>query len=786
MIQHPGFPVEPWAVRETGIDMDVMAQSESVLALGNGHLGLRANLDEGEPHGLPGTYMNGFCERRPLPYAEGGYGYPETGETVINVTNGKIIRLLVDDETFDLRYGQVRNHERVLDLRAGVLRRTTEWVSPAGQAVRVSSVRLVSFVQRSIAAVHYEVEALEAPASLVVQSELVANEPLPGGVANGDPRAAAALSSPLVSEYFFHRDARAVLVHSTRKSGLLMAAGMDHIVDGPPKTQTSGESGADRGRVTVATELQPGQVLRLVKFLAYGWSSRRSPTSVEGQVEAALAGARHTGWGDLLASQRAYLDDFWGRADVELEGDAELQQAVRFALFHVLQSGARSEQRAIAAKGLTGPGYDGHAFWDSESFVLPVLTYTVPRAAGDALRWRHRTLDRARARATELGLKGAAFPWRTIRGEECSGYWPAGTAAFHLGADIADAVVRYQAATGDEAFEREVGLELLIDTARLWRSLGHHDAKGRFRIDGVTGPDEYSAIADNNVYTNLMAQKNLLAAADAVARHPDHASPFGVDAEEAASWRDAAKAMMIPYDEALGVHPQAEGFTSHGHWDFANTGADQYPLLLHFPYFDLYRKQVVKQADLVLALYLRGDAFSPEAKLRNFNYYEALTVRDSSLSACVQAIVAAEVGHLELAHDYFGEAALMDLGDLQHNTRDGIHIASLAGAWLAAVAGFGGMRDHSGSLTFAPRLPQRITRLSFRLCYRGTRLKVDVTSRQARYTLLEGDSLNLSHHGTPFTVTAAKAVTHRIARAPEVPGPVQPKGRTPARRQAPR
>jgi len=786
MIQHPGFPVEPWAVRETGIDMRVMAQSESVLALGNGHLGLRANLDEGEPHGLPGTYMNGFCERRPLPYAEGGYGYPETGETVINVTNGKIIRLLVDDETFDLRYGQVRNHERVLDLRAGVLRRTTEWVSPAGQAVRVSSVRLVSFVQRSIAAIHYEVEALEAPASLVVQSELVANEPLPVAVTNGDPRAAAALASPLQSEYFFHRDARAVLVHSTRKSGLLMAAGMDHIVDGPKKTQTSGESGADRGRVTVATELQPGQVLRLVKFLAYGWSSRRSLTSVEGQVEAALAGARHTGWDDLLASQRAYLDDFWGRADVELEGDAELQQAVRFALFHVLQAGARSEQRAIAAKGLTGPGYDGHAFWDSESFVLPVLTYTVPRAAGDALRWRHRTLDRARARATELGLKGAAFPWRTIRGEECSGYWPAGTAAFHLGADIADAVVRYQAATGDEVFERQVGLELLVDTARLWRSLGHHDAMGRFRIDGVTGPDEYSAIADNNVYTNLMAQKNLLAAADAVARHPDQAAPFGVDPEEAASWRDAAKAMMIPYDEALGVHPQAEGFTSHGHWNFENTEADQYPLLLHFPYFDLYRKQVVKQADLVLAMYLRGDAFSPEEKLRNFNYYEALTVRDSSLSACVQAIVAAEVGHLELAHDYFGEAALMDLGDLQHNTRDGIHIASLAGAWLAAVAGFGGMRDHTGSLTFAPRLPQRITRLSFRLCYRGARLKVDITSRQARYSLLEGDSLDLSHHGTPFTVTAAKTVTHRIARAPEVEPPVQPKGRAPARRQAPR
>jgi alpha,alpha-trehalose phosphorylase len=354
-----------------------------------------------------------------------------------------------------------------------------------------------------------------------------------------------------------------------------------------------------------------------------------------------------------VAGQRAYLDQFWDRADVELDGDMELQQAVRFALFHTLQAGARAEQRAIAAKGLTGPGYDGHTFWDSERFILPVLTYAAPQAAGDALRWRHATLDLARERAAQLGLAGAAFPWRTIRGHECSGYWPAGTAAFHVNGDIADAVIRYQAVSGDESFERDVGLELLVETARLWRSLGHHDREGRFRIDGVTGPDEYSAITDNNVYTNLLAQRNLRAAADAVARHPRHAAELGADLEEAAAWRDAARDMVIPWDEALGIHPQSEGFTNHQVWDFEETRPEQYPLLLHFPYFDLYRKQVVKQADLVLALHICGDAFTEEEKARDFAYYEALTVRDSSLSAGTQAVIAAEVGHLELAYDYF-------------------------------------------------------------------------------------------------------------------------------------
>ncbi len=781
MIAHRAFAVEPWSVRETALDLAVLAETESVFALANGHIGLRANLDEGEPYGLPGTYLNSFYELRPLPYAEAGYGYPESGQTLVNVTNGKIIRLLVDDEPLDLRYGHLLAHERILDLRAGVLQRLAEWRSPARTAVRIRSTRLVSFVQRSVAAILYQVEPLEGPVRVVLQSELVANEPVPPRSA--DPRAAAALEAPLVSEEYIDHATRVVLVHSTRASRLRMAAGMDHLVTGPEGTETAAESGPDIGRVTVAADLAPGQRLEVIKFLAYGWSSQRSLPALRDGVVAALTEARHTGWDGLLAGQRAYLDEFWEHADVELEGDTELQQATRFALFHTLQAGARAEQRAIAAKGLTGPGYDGHTFWDSERFVLPVLTYTAPRAAGDALRWRHATLDLARERARQLGLAGAAFPWRTIRGHECSGYWPAGTAAFHVGADIADAVARYQAATEDDDFEREAGLELLVETARLWRSLGHHDPEGRFRIDGVTGPDEYSAIADNNVYTNLLAQRNLRAAADAVARHPRHAAALGADLEEAAAWRDAARDMVVPWDESLGVHPQAENFTSHQVWDFAGTAPEQYPLLLHFPYFDLYRKQVVKQADLVLALHWRGDAFTAEQKARDFAYYERLTVRDSSLSACTQAVVAAEVGQLELAYDYFGEAALMDLHDLEHNTSDGVHIASLAGAWIAAVAGFGGMRDHDGRLTFAPRLPARLGRLVFRLLFRGRSLKVEATKTHATYSLSGGPPLELGHHGTTITVSVDEPVTREIPPAPDLPPPAQPPGRVPARRR---
>jgi alpha,alpha-trehalose phosphorylase len=780
VIEQSGFTVEPWAIRETELDLDRMAQTESVFALSNGHIGVRGNLDEGEPHGLPGTYLAGFWESHPLPYAEAGYGDPEQGQAVVNVTNGKIMRLLVGDSPFDVRYGKLLKHERVLDLRDGVLRRTVEWTSPSHQSVRVRSTRLVSFAQRAILAIEYQVEPIDEAIRVVVQSELITNEELPDS--GTDPRSGRGIGARLESEFHEAVDNRGVLIHRTTGSQLRVATSMRHEFTGPKGTESSVDSFPDVARHVVATELRPGETLRIVKFVAYGWSRERSTPALQDQTSAALSEAHSIGWDGLMAAQRAYLDKFWACADVEIDGDPELQQATRFGLFHVLQAGARAEQRAIAAKGLTGSGYEGHTFWDSEAFVLPVLTYTLPQAAADALRWRHTTIDRARDRAAQLRLSGAAFPWRTIHGEECSGYWPAGTAAFHINADIAGAVLRYQQTVDDKEFEQTIGLELLVETARMWQSLGHRDAEGGFRIDGITGPDEYSAIADNNVYTNLMAQRNLRGAADLAERHPKEAQSLQVDQEEVGAWRDAADSVVIPYDEQRKVHPQSEGFTEHQDWDFEATTPDQYPLLLHFPYFDLYRKQVVKQADLVLALHTCSESFTDDQKLANFDYYEALTVRDSSLSACTQAVVAAEVGHLGLAYVYYREAALMDLDDLEHNVRDGLHIASLAGAWTAAVAGFGGMRDGAGRLSFKPQLPDEITRLAFRIGYKGSVLSVEIEPDQATYRLLSGDTTQVTHYGSDLELTADAPVSMPVPAAPRLDPPRQPAGREPRRK----
>jgi alpha,alpha-trehalose phosphorylase len=777
------FPVEPWHVRENGLDLDRIAQTESLFALSNGHIGLRGNLEEGEPHGLPGTYLNGFYETRPLPYAEAGFSYPEDGQSIVDVTNGKIVRLLVEDEPFDVRYGHLSHHERVLDLRAGTLGRSAQWKSPAGKEVAVRSTRLVSLAQRGVAAIEYIVEAVDDFVRVTVQSELVANEDQPER--SNDPRVAAVLCNPLEAVRHETTECGAVLVHKTRRTKLMMAAAMEHDIEVPGRVEFSCEAQEDLARTTVICGLRAGQQLRIVKYLGYGWSSLRSRPALRDQVAGAITGARYAGWQGLLDAQREYLDEFWDSADVEVHGDPACQQAVRFGLFHVLQASARAERRAIPGKGLTGTGYDGHAFWDSEGYVLPVLTYTAPTAAADALRWRTSTLEMARARAEELDLNGAAFPWRTIHGEECSAYWPAGTAAWHVNAVIAMAFERYRIVTGDDSLEEECGLEVLVETARLWASLGHHDRHGVWHLDGVTGPDEYTALVRDNVFTNLMAKHNLLTAAEACKRHPDQAGALGVTKEETQAWRDAANTANIPYDEDLGVHEQCEGFTTRREWNF--TENTKYPLLMHEPYVRLYPSQVVKQADLVLAMHWRSNAFTPDQVARNLDYYERRTTRDSSLSACTQAVICAAAGHFELAHNYTYEAALVDLRDLHENTEDGLHIASLAGAWTALVAGFGGLRDDEGDLALDPQLPDGIERLCFRLRWRGFRVTVEAGHDEVTYTLRDGPdaTLTIRHAGERLELNTKSPSTVAIRRrTPLLPTPPQPPGREPFRRSA--
>ncbi|GIJ79421.1 alpha,alpha-trehalose phosphorylase [Micromonospora phaseoli] len=779
-------PDERWRIRRTRDDLDRLGETESIFALSNGWLGWRGTLDEGAPVEMPGSYLNGLHERRALNYPEDGYAFPQLSDTVISAPNATLVRLWVDGEPLDLRTGTLLAHEQVLDLRAGVLERLTEWISPAGRGVRVRSTRLVSLPRRRIAAVDWTVEPLDGPVDVRISADLLANERVPERA--DDPRAASLIQDPLVAELHHVDDADGLLVHRTEHSGQRVAVAVAHRPTVPEHFASDGDATPDRIRLTLTGSLRPGEQVRLTRFAAYEWAPVDGSTAEElaGQVVAEADAARTVGFETLFAEQRAAFDEAWRTADVVLDGDEQLQLAIRFAMFHLIQAGRSDGDRTIPAKGLTGNGYDGHVLWDTEGYVLAALTYVAPEVVRSALRWRHRHLPQALDRAAELRLTGATFPWRTISGRECSGYWPAGTAALHVNADLADAVLRYAGATGDQDFLTGAGLDLLVATARLWHGFGHFTDDGVFHLVGVTGPDEYAALVDDNLFTNLMARRNLRGAADAVERYPEAGDRLGVDPAEVAGWRAAADAMAVPYDAKRGVHQQAAGFTARPEWDFAGTGDDDYPLLLHFPYLELYRHQVVKQADLVLAMLRCPGEFTAEEKAANFAYYEARTVRDSSLSAAPQGVLAAELGHLDLAYDLFAESVLQDLEDLGDKTGDGLHLASLGGAWLALVQGFGGLRDDRERLSFDPRLPRRIDRLAFSLRWHGHRLLVTLTADEARYELPDAEAdaaMELWHHGEWVRVTADAPVRRPMPPLPDFGDePPSPPGRRPARR----
>jgi alpha,alpha-trehalose phosphorylase len=775
------YPADEWNVIEKGFHPEFLAQLETMLALGNGYLGMRGCPEEGGPNAENGTFINGFYETRPIVYGEEAYGFAKTGQTIFSVTDSKIIKLFVDDEPFWLPNANLLRYDRRLNMKSGTLDREILWETPAGKQVLITSRRLVSFPNRHVAAISYRVRILNAAASLVISSEMAANEP--SAYTNGDdPRRTRVFAGrTLHPRTSYAKDRRIVLCHATEKSRLSLTCATDHSLETSCSHAYKVAHTEDFGQVAFTIEARPDCPIHLTKYMVYHTSQTASAEELCGRAEWTMDRVMKQGFQQLLASQEKYLDDSWRRSDVRVRDiredrtkrtTVEIQQAIRFNLFHILQASARAEDSGVPAKGLTGQAYEGHYFWDTEVYLLPFLTYTSPRIARNLLTFRYKMLPQARARARLLGHRGAMFPWRTISGEEASAYYAAGTAQYHINADIMYALRKYVQATGDELFLRDCGAEMLVETARLWLDLGFYsDAKGgKFCINGVTGPDEYNTVVNNNAYTNLMARENLRYAAQTVetlrATKPDAYSALvhktALEPSEVEAWIRAAESMYVPYDEKLKIIPQDDNFLDKEPWDFQNTPRDHYPLLLFYHPLNIYRKQVIKQADVVLAMFLLGDAFSPEAKKRNFEFYDPLTTGDSSLSSCVEAIIAAQIGDVEKAIRYGMAALLMDLADVGGNVKDGCHIASMGGTWMMLTYGFGGMRDDDGTLSFWPRrAPQDNAILRFPLTYRGQMLEVEIGLEKVEYALHEGECLVIRHETEEVQLTREHPVAVR-------------------------
>jgi alpha,alpha-trehalose phosphorylase len=771
------YPVDEWRLVEKRFHPDYLAQTETLFSTANGYLGMRGNLEEGTPAFRHGTYVNGFFESRPIIYGEEAHGFAKTGQTIVDVPDAKLIKLYVDDEPFYLPTAHLLAFERALNMKAGTLDREILWEMPSGKRVSIRSRRLASFEHRHLAAIRYQVTVLDADAPVTISSEIVNHEH--DLTDAGDPRLAQGFREPvLLPGSRAARDHGLVLGYITKNSVQALSVGVDHLLETECPHTTETTCSDDSGKFAFTIDARAGAPVTLTKYVTYHTSRRSPPEELCERAARTLDGALGRGFPDLLASQERRLAEFWERSDIRIEGDSAVQQAVRFNLFQVFQASARAEGTGIPAKGLTGPGYEGHYFWDIEIYVLPFLIYTAPRIARNLLKFRYSYLDKARARARQVNQDGALFPWRTISGEEASAYYAAGTAQYHINADIAYALKKYVDVTGDDEFLYDYGAEILVETARLWLDLGFFSERqdGRFCIHGVTGPDEYNTVVNNNTYTNLMARENLWYAASTVEtlrhRHLEKYEALvhrtRLRDEEIVQWREAADRMYVPFDEELGIHLQDDSFLDKERWDFDNTPEERYPLLLHFHPLVIYRHQVIKQADVVLAMFLLGHEFDEEQKRRNFDFYDPLTTGDSSLSSAIQAVLAAEVGYRETARQYAVYSALMDLADVGGNVKDGCHIASMGGTWMAIVYGLAGLRDSNGEIGFRPLAPTRLDSIRFPLQVRGQRLEVDISRQAVTYTLASGDELAFRHHDEEIRLTPERPRVERPLTPPPV------------------
>ncbi|MDO4273590.1 MAG: glycosyl hydrolase family 65 protein [Eubacteriales bacterium] len=760
------YPVQPWDITETAFCQENNYRNETTFALSNGYIGTRGTFEEGYDfsidEGLEGNFINGFYESEDIRYGEWNFGFPVRSQSLLNLPDGKRTRIYLDDELFDMRTGRTEEYCRVLHMKEGVVERRLTWTSPGGRKAVVHFERLVSFTHKNVMAQRVEIQPLEGIKQITVQSCL-----------NGNVENHTRKTNPLVDYGPFGRRIQAVCCEDnegclyfqgkTLKSGLSVACGAAH--DTHTVCSYSGSVSEYYAQGDYVFPAESGQTIVFDKYIVYTSSLDMPEEELKEFVHREEEKCIELGYKNLRREQTEYMDDFWKYADVQIQGDDALQQGIRFNLFHIMQSAGRDGRTGMGAKGLSGEGYEGHYFWDTEMYVLPFFIYTAPEIARKLLEYRHHTLDKARDRARDLGhMKGALYPWRTINGEEASTYFPLGTAQYHINADIAYAFQLYVNVTGDMDFFRDMAAEVLCETARVWADVGSFArCRGdRYCICAVTGPDEYNAIVDNNFYTNLMARENIRDALNALKRlkemdikiWKEFVERLQITEEETDYWQRIVDHMYFPYDEERRVYPLDDGFMMRKPWDDSKIPPEKRHLLYenYHPLF-VYRQRMSKQADAILGMYLHSNLFTEEELKRNYDFYQEVTLHHSSLSTCIFGILACEIGYYDEAYEYFSQSARMDLDDYHNNFYAGIHAANMAGTWQAIVNGFAGLRTNGGRLELKPYLPEKWDGYSFLLRYQGNVIKTVISKGMAEFSLLEGKGLSIWIQGKEICLT---------------------------------
>lgn len=748
--------------RQFFYEIDGNMQNQEALLLGetifhnaNGYIGVRGAYEEGYPAeytSIRGQYINALYDITDMKQAETLCGLIEKKQTMINVADTQSMEIWLGNERFSMFTGTVKEAKRSVDLKRGVTLRKIEWISPEGKEITLQFRRMTSFIKLPLFLQEIILTCHNYEGEICLISRHC------GEVQNfcdpSDPRVAGESAQYLFADTPKCQEGISLISARTSRSGLKVCSGVGHRI--PAGYEKQIEIKNKEAVHKIAGTAVKGQAVQFYKYSWFADSVRWENPEEETEKELKKIILRPVE--ELYHEQEKYMADFWEKSNLEIEGDEELNCAVHYNQYALLQSVGKDCHSNMAAKGLSGEGYEGHFFWDTEMYALPCFIITQPEIAKMLISFRYGTLDQARENAKKLGhKKGALYPWRTINGEECSGYFPSGTAAYHISGDIAYSVAAYYLATNDIAFLCEQGAEILLETARLWVDTGNF-VNGQFHIQDVTGPDEYTCMVNNNYYTNLLAKYNLEWAVKcekllmAEGKWETLCKKIDLQPEELQEFKKAADEMYLPYDEELDINPQDDSFLKKKKWDFAHTPKENYPLLLHYHPLALYRRQVCKQADTVLAHFILEDYQKLSTIRSSFLYYEKVTTHDSSLSTCIFSIMAAKLGMVEKAYEYFGESAKLDLFNTHKNTKDGIHTANMAGNYMAIIYGFAGLRIKESGLYLSPCIPDKWKSYQFRFQYQGTRMEIKVSKEGCLLRRLTGRPVTIHFYGRSVLV----------------------------------
>ncbi|MBM7554075.1 glycoside hydrolase family 65 protein [Thalassobacillus pellis] len=750
--------VNEWKITENQLYPEDNRLSESLFSIGNGKMGMRGNFEEtysGDTH--LGTYIGGIYYPDKTRVGWWKNGYPEYYAKVLNAPEVTGIRVYLDEEELDLHTWKVTAFRRELHMKHGYLYREFTAVSPSGKHIEGKVTRFFSIVDSSIIGVKYEVKSTDFEGRISFEPYL------DGDVRNEDANYDEDFWMPVHHEYAFEH---AALTMRTRKTEFDVTAAM--------QTKLIGE-GIRQGKVVneeehvghhVSAAIKPGNKITFYKFVSVVTSRDYNRNSLLEEAKSRVAKAADEGFTGLFKQQMEAWEKRWQHADVSIGGDVSAQQGIRYNIFQLYNTYTGEDPLLnIGPKGFTGEKYGGSTYWDTEAYCLPFYLSTADESiARNLLIYRYRHLDKANENAAKLGLKGALYPMVTMDGEESHNEWEITFEEIHRNGAIAHAIWNYINYTGDASYLADYGFEVLAEISKFWASrVNFNPRKGKYMILGVTGPNEYENNVNNNWHTNRMASWTLeytLTAALYLERN--HQKRFielknelGLTDDDFEHWKDIITHMYYPSDKQLGVYLQQDGFLDKDLMHVSDLDPKELPLNQNWSWDRILRSCFIKQADVLQSMYFLNHRFTLDEKKRNFDFYEPMTVHESSLSPCVHAVLAAEIGYEEKAYEMYLRTARLDLDNYNNDTEDGLHITSMAGSWLAIVHGFAGMRVKKGELHLKPFIPKAWDNYAFKLNFRGHLVNVHVDHQHVTITQEKGERFTLSLDGQLIDIPEA-------------------------------